>query len=147
MKRQACAVAIAVALTSPAFAADSCNQKMTAGSWVARCEGLLPSPSGLADARILATCSVSKDAFWNCAGVANVGGAIVNQTLQGQAQNHADCTGFISYQQQINGQPAPPLDAAYVILDGGERIWGLPVSGGITSCTLRRLSRDQSLGD
>jgi hypothetical protein len=141
-------MAVVVALlTAPAFAGDSCNQKMTAGSWATRCEGSLPGPDGLADARILGTCSVSKDAFWNCTTSANLGGVVVTQTLQGQAQNHADCTGFINYQQQINGQPAPPLDATYVILDGGDVIWGLPVSGGVTSCTLKRLSKDQSLGN
>jgi hypothetical protein len=147
MKRQAFIAVVCALLTSPAFAGDSCNQQMTAGSWVVRCEGLLPGPGGLADARVLGTCSVSKDALWNCTASANLGGTIVNQTLQGQAQNNADCTGFISYEQQINGQPAPPLDANYVILEGGDVIWGLPISGGITSCTLRRVSKDRSLGN
>jgi hypothetical protein len=100
----------------------------------------------LANTRILGTCTTTKDAYWTCTASANLGGVRLDQTLQGQAQNHADCTGFISYQQTFNGFPGPQLDIDFVILEGGDEIWGLPRPGGpgeVVSCTLKRLSKDQ----
>ena len=61
-------------------------------------------------ARSLGTCVTTKDAFWRCTGQVNVSGTVLQQELQGQANNHADCTGNIVYNQQINGAPAGQLD-------------------------------------
>jgi hypothetical protein len=70
---------------------------------------------------------------------------IVPQTVQGQAINNPDCTGTIHYEQTLGGQPADPIDINYVILDEGDTIWGLPISGGaLLACTLRRISEDKS---
>jgi len=127
-----------------AFAAPACDQRTTAGTWMARCEGELPAPTPT-PARSLITCVASRDAFWKCSGTVNLGGMIIPQTVQGQAQNNPDCTGVIHYEQTLGGQPAPPLDINYVILDGGDTIWGLPLnSGGVLACTLRRVSPGNS---
>jgi hypothetical protein len=97
---------------------------------------------GLALTRSLYTCSATREGQWECAGSANLGGGIVSQNLLGQAQNHPDCTGFIHYEQTFNGQPGPPLDINYVILEDGDAIWGLPLnSGGVLACTLSRIAK------
>jgi hypothetical protein len=86
-----------------------------------------PDPTA---ARSLGTCTATRDAFWNCTGDVNLGGAIIAQTFQGQAHNNADCTGTIHYETTLGGQPAPPLDINFLILDGGDTIWGLPLNSG-----------------
>ena len=140
MKRHACVAAVLSLLMSPAFAGPSCDQRTTTGTWAFRCEGKLSAPDPT-PARSLGTCTATRDAYWRCTGDVNLGGVIVPQAVQGQAHNNADCTGSIRYEQTIGGQPAPPLDINYVILDGGDTIWGLPLnSGGVLTCSLRRLS-------
>src|SRR4029453_12833628 len=103
MKRQACFAAIVATIMSPAFGGAFCDQKTTAGMWSFRCEGELPAPSPT-PTRSLGTCTTTRDAYWTCSGSVNLGGAILSQAVQGQAQNNADCTGFIHYEQTINGQ-------------------------------------------
>ena len=143
MKCHACVASVLSLLMSPAFGGSSCDQRTTTGAWMFRCEGELPVPDPTA-ARSLGTCTATRDAFWNCTGDVNLGGAIIAQTFQGQAHNNADCTGTIHYEQTLGGQPAPALDINYLILDGGDTIWGLPLnSGGVLTCTLRRLSANK----
>ena len=108
-------------LASTAFAAPACKQHTTTGTWAFKCEGELPVA---VPARSLGTCVTSKEAYWRCTGQANAGGTILQQELQGQASNHADCTGNIVYDQKINGAPAGQLDINYVIVDNGNAIWG-----------------------
>jgi hypothetical protein len=73
---------------------------------------------------LLGTCSASDTAYRTCPGRFNIGGVVVQQgqTLKGQANNSEDCTGFISYQTAVFGQPGPNLDIRYVIWDDGDRI-------------------------
>lgn len=72
----------------------------------------------------------------------NLGGQIVSQTLQGQANTLPNCTGTISYAQALGGQYIGQLDIQYVLSDGGDAISGLPVnSGGVLSCSLKRISK------
>ena len=143
VKRQSFVAAVLfVATVSPALAGPACTQKMTAGNWAVRCEGELPTMAGLAPTRSLYICTVTREGQWECSGTANLGGTLVSQTLLGQAQNEPDCTGFIHYEQTFNGQPGPPLEANYVILDDGSAIWGLPTnSGGVLACTLSRIDK------
>jgi hypothetical protein len=141
MKHAAFIAAICSLFASPAFAAPACDARTTAGNWAFRCEGELPAPGPTAT-RSLGTCVASRSGFFDCTGSVNLGGAVLPQAVQGQAHNNADCTGTIHYEQQIGGQPAPPLDINYVILDNGDTIWGLPLnSGGVLACTLRRMSQ------
>jgi len=131
-------IAMAV-LAAPAIAAPACTQRTTAGTWSFKCEGELPVG---VPTRSLGTCVTSKEAYWQCTGQVNAGGTILQQQVQGQATNNADCTGHIVYDQTINGVPAGQLDINYVILDNGNTIWGLPLnSGGVLACTLRRIDR------
>ena len=136
-------IAIGMALlASPALAAPACTQRTTTGTWAFKCEGELPVG---VPTRSLGTCVTSKEAYWRCTGQVNAGGTILQQEVQGQATNHADCTGNIVYDQKINGAPAGQLDINYVILDNGNAIWGLPLnSGGVLACTLKRMDREPS---
>ena len=148
MKTTAVLIAAACSLlAAPVFAGPpACDARTTTGNWAFRCEGELPAPT-LTPTRSLGTCVVSRTGFFNCTGSVNLGGMVVPQAVQGQAHNNADCTGTIRYEQQIGGQPAPPLDINYVILDDGDTIWGLPInSGGVLSCTLRRVSDGKGRG-
>ena len=103
----------------PALAGQQCSPHTTRGFWVAACDGYLaPAPGApLQPTRLLATCTSSRTAFWDCEGTVNVGGQILPQVLHGQANNNPDCTGTITYTQTIFGQPAPDLNIRYVILD------------------------------
>jgi hypothetical protein len=143
MNRQACAAILCTLIVSPAVAGPACD-KSSQGTWVVRCEGELPGPGGLALTRLLGHCNVNRSNYWTCDANANLGGVRVQQTQQGQAQNNADCTGFITFQQTFNGFPGPSLDIDYAILDNGDEIWGLPRPvnpGEVLACTLKRVSK------
>jgi hypothetical protein len=144
MKHRVLAAAVLACLATPTFAGPACDANTTKGTWVARCEGDLATPGGVVNSRLLATCNASKDNYWICAGNTNAGGQRVEQALRGQAVVNADCTGFISYQQTINGFPAPQIDIDYVVLENGDEIWGLPrpaAPGEVVACSLKRLSK------
>ena len=131
----------------PALAAPHCAPQTTQGYWEGTCDGYLtpppPAPAVLVPSRLLATCTASKTAYWECKGTLNLGGTILEQALHGQANNNSDCTGTITYTQTIFGQPAPDLNIRYVIRDNGDTINGLPVDPGqVLSCVLHRISVD-----
>lgn len=127
---------------STALAGMPCHQQTTRGTWAYTCEGTLPTPSPTST-RMLGTCVASKSAYWNCEGNVNLGGQIIPHSLQGQASNNANCTGFISYAHTLGGVPAGTLDITYVIANNGNELSGLPVnSGGVLSCSLKRIGGD-----
>ena len=82
--------------------------------------------------------------MWDCAGQINLGGTVLDQTLQGQATNRANCTGTITYANTVGGQSQGTLNIFYVISDSGAVISGLPTNPGVVlACSLRRIgSRD-----
>lgn len=131
----------------PALAGQQCSPQTTRGFWAATCDGYLaPAPGQpLQPTRLLATCTSSRTAFWDCEGTVNVGGQILPQVLHGQAINDENCTGTITYTQTIFSQPAPDLNIRYVILDDGDTIKGLPVdSGQVLSCVLNRIGKHEA---
>ncbi|MCC6195437.1 MAG: hypothetical protein IT518_13315 [Burkholderiales bacterium] len=124
-----------------AYAGPACTQQTTRGTWAYTCEGQLPAPDPT-PTRMLGSCTASSTGYWTCNGNVNLGGQIIPHTLQGQAQNQPDCTGTISYEHTLGGAPAGTLDIRYVIAGGGQSIDGLPTnSGGVLSCSLRRIGR------
>ena len=132
-------------LSMPATAGPSCSNATIGGNYMFTCEGLLsPAPGApLLPARSLGTCKSSKTGSITCEALVNVNGTILTQGLVGNAQTDADCTGDVSYQQTINGQPAGELNAHYTVRDNGDTINGLPTDAGqVLSCTLKRRSRD-----
>jgi hypothetical protein len=144
MRKNLCLIAAACFASLSVLAAPHCDPATTKGVWEYTCDGYLtpppPAPAALAPARLLGTCNASSSAYWSCTGTVNLGGTILDQELQGQANNNADCTGTITYAQKIFGQPAPDLNIRYVIWDQGARISGLPVDAGqVLSCRLHRI--------
>jgi hypothetical protein len=138
MKMSLFIVAVLGCGASLAIAAPQCTQQTTRGYWGFTCEGELPA--GGASLRSLGTCTASRTAFWDCTATVNLGGQIVSQELHGQAHNNADCTGNITYEQTLGGQPAGQLQINYVIFDQGDAIKGLPTnSGGVLACSLKRI--------
>jgi hypothetical protein len=139
------ALAGALLLADAAQANRACNAETTKGRWMYTCEGTLPAPPTFelqANTRILGSCTATRAGVFTCEGTANLGGAILSQGLVGQAVTAASCRGTISYTQTINGGPAPHLDIVYVVNDDGDAINGLPTnSGGVLSCTLRRIDK------
>lgn len=139
MNRLAHLAIVLCAFAPAAYAAPRCDQDTTQGTWVYTCEGTLPTPNQT-ETRILGRCSANRTGYFTCAGNANVGGQIVAQALQGQANSNANCTGRIVYAQTLGGAPAGTLDIQYVISEKGDAIDGLPTnSGGVLSCRLKRI--------
>jgi hypothetical protein len=135
------ALAGALLMADAAHASRPCSNDVTRGQWMYTCEGTLPAPAQTAT-RILGTCSASRSGFFACEGTVNLGGMMVPQGLQGQANTQSSCRGTISYQQTLGGQPAGTLDIEYVVSESGDVINGLPTnSGGVLACTLRRIDR------
>jgi hypothetical protein len=99
------------------------------------------SNAPLVPAKGLATVTVDENGtFKSINGTISLGGVILNQTVVGTPVLNSDCTGTITYTQTINGRPASPLDIAFVVSDGGDKIDGLSAdAGSVFSCHLTRL--------
>ena len=55
---------------------------------------------------------------------------------------NGDCTGSISYDQKLNGQPAPKLNIITHTLDSGNEIRGMAIDAGANmTCHLVLMSR------
>lgn len=146
MNKRPYAPLLLCAFVSSAFAGPRCDQETTQGSWVYTCEGTLPAsaqtspPPAQINSRILGRCAANRSGYFSCEGTVNFGGTVVAQTLNGQANNHQNCTGRIVYTQTVAGFPADPLDIQYVISEKGDAIDGLPTnSRGVLSCRLVRI--------
>jgi hypothetical protein len=75
-------------------------------------------------------------------GKVSIGGAIADQTVSGSASINTDCTGTISYDQKINGQPAPKLNIVFNVLGNGDEIHGMSVDPGTAIlCKLVRTNK------
>jgi hypothetical protein len=133
-------------LTNIAAAAQQCTARSTAGRYLVVCEGFLsPAPnSPLVPARELATVvSDSSGTFKSTDGILTLGGIILHSTVIGTGVTKPDCTVTITYQQTINGQPAPDLHIAYVISKSGDVIDGIDTDpGAVFSCHLVRIANE-----
>lgn len=78
------------ALANQGSQQPSCTQQTIRGSWMYTCEGALPTPNPT-PTRMLGTCTASQTAYWTCQGTVNLGGGILAQALQGQANNLPNC--------------------------------------------------------
>jgi hypothetical protein len=129
-------------IATPALAGEACNAATTRGFYGFTCDGYLAPAAGvsLQFARSLGTCSADRHGVFTCEATVNVAGQPLVQGLTGQSVTNADCTGTITYQQTIFGQPVPDLHIRYFVLDDGDTIKGLPLdSGQVLSCVLKRI--------
>ena len=143
MNKRSMAVLVLSSFASAAMASPRCDQETLQGSWVYTCEGTIPAPTQTA-ARLLGRCTASRTGYFNCEGNFNLGGSVLANTLQGQSNTNANCTGRIVYSVTLAGKPAAPLDIQYVVSERGDAINGLPTNtGGVLSCRLARIGGGQ----
>lgn len=132
-----------LAFLAPAWG-QVCSTHTVQGTYSVTCTGYLsPAPNApLVPFTALATIQGDSHGNISGAGKASVGGAIVDQTFSGTATVKSDCTSTVSYDQKINGQPAPKLNIVAHVLDDGKEIRGMAVdAGAVLSCNLRLMSR------
>jgi hypothetical protein len=123
--------------------AQQCSPRMTAGRYVVTCDGFLtPAPGApLLPAKMLSVSSSDRHGNITGTGTMSLGGTILQQTVAGTEQLNPDCTGTVTYQTWINGQPGPPLNITFVVSEEGDVMDGLGTdAGGVFACKLHRIS-------
>jgi hypothetical protein len=145
MKNHIAALALAalfVALSAAqAKAQDKCSNRTTTGKYVVVCNGFLtPAPNApLVPAKELALAVGDRSGTFTATGTISVGGTILKATVKGTQQLNPDCTGTITYQQTIDGQPGPPLDITFIVSQNGDTVDGLVTDpGAVFACKLTR---------
>jgi len=131
-----------VVLACSGLFAQSCSTRTTVGRYVVTCDGFLtPGPNApLVPAKILATATADTNGTFSGPGTISLGGTVIPMSVVGTEQINRDCTGTISYNLTLGGQPGPPLDIAFVVSDGGLTINGLVTDqGAVFGCTLKRM--------
>lgn len=123
--------------------AQQCSPRMTAGKYVVTCDGFLPPAPGapLLPAKLLSVATSDRHGNIAGTGTMSLGGTILQQTVAGTEQLNPDCTGSVTYQTWINGQPGPPLNITFVVSEEGDVMDGLGTdAGGVFACKLKRVS-------
>ena len=80
---------------------------------------------------------------WHGYGKVSLNGTILPWTHNTRANDpgtvNPDCTGSVTYEVTVGGQPAPDAHFEYVIVDNGREVKGFPVDAGYAvSCQLIR---------
>ncbi len=120
---------------------QQCSTRTTAGKYATVCDGFLtPAPGApLVPAKSLAVTTGDRYGNFTGTGTISLGGTILQQTVAGTEQINPDCTGTITYQTWINGQPGPPLDITFFVSQNGDTIDGLVTDAGtVYACKLTR---------
>jgi hypothetical protein len=143
MKKALSILALIVFLLGFAFAEQGkqCSNRTNTGKYVTVCDGFLtPAPGAPSvPAKLLGVAIVDRYGNITGDGTVSIGGMIVQQTVQGTETVNPDCTGSITYQTWINGQPGPPLSFTFILSQNGDLTNGLSTdSGSVLSCTLTR---------
>lgn len=134
----------AVLLSATPLWAEQCSNRTTQGRYVVVGEGYLsPGPNApLVPAKLLGTVTGDQNGMYSGTGTVSIGGQVFVQEVVGTQKLNPDCTGFISYKQTINEQPAPNISFNFVVSDDGDRIDGLSADpGAVFSAVLRRLDK------
>ncbi len=139
-------VCLTTILLAPAWAQNTgaCSNATTHGTYSVTCSGFMSPAAGAPQAPFSAIGVVTGtwSGKFSGGGKASLGGMTVDQTVSGMAVTNDDCTGTISYDQKINGQPAGKLNIVFHVLDDGKEIRGMGVDAGANLlCTLRLMSR------
>lgn len=137
-----CVLAFGLNVLPLAAQGTICSTATIRGNWGVACDGALtPAPGApLTQTKILGTCVGNIGGFFECEATVSLAGAIVTQSMKGQANVNENCTLAIKYSQTINGQPAPDVNIRAVILDSGRKIKGLSVDPGtMLACKLERM--------
>ena len=123
--------------------AQQCSPKTTEGRYLVICDGfLVPGPNApLLPSKLLATVTSDENGtFRSSDSRLTIGGTFLHQVIVGTEVLSPDCTGTITYAVTVNGQPAPPLNFAFVVSENGKQIDGLGIDPGtVFSCRLSRM--------
>ena len=146
MKNLIFALTVLVLVSAAPMWAQSgaCSTQTIRGSYALTCTGLVSPAANAPQVPFSAIGTITTTWSGNVVGGAKVslGGAILDQAASGTAVVNSDCTGSVSYDQKLNGQPAPKLNTVFHVLDDGKEIRGMAVDPGSTlSCNLRLISR------
>jgi len=140
--------AVVLVLAVPAAAQDngsgSCSTQTVRGNYSVTCTGFVSPAANAPQVPFTAMAALACTWGGSCtaAGMVSLGGAILQQSVSGVAVVNPDCTGTITYDQKLNGQPGPKLNIIFHILDGGNQMLGMSVDPGTNMlCTLRLISR------
>jgi hypothetical protein len=121
-----------------------CSIETIRGAYSGTCTGWITPAPNASMVRQAAIFTVVTDSDGNTTGggKVSIGGTIVDQAVTGTASISTDCTGSISYDQKINGQPAPKLNIVFNVLGNGDEIRGMSVDPGtVILCKLVRTSK------
>lgn len=135
---------VSMLLVANGLQAQQCSNKMTAGRYLVICDGYMqPAPNApLLPARGLSVATSDRYGNISGAGTVNLGGMTVQQTVSGTQTLQPDCTGTVTYNQTINGNPGPPINITFVVSQHGDRIDGLVTDrGAVFACVLTRISQ------
>jgi hypothetical protein len=141
--RCAMILVIGLLLLSPSWG-QSCSNATIHGTYALTCSGYVSPAANAPQLPFSAIGAIKIEYNGSAAGTAkaSLGGAILDQVVSGIAVVNADCTSTVSYDQKLNGQPAPKLNIVAHILDDGKEIRGMSVDPGSTMlCSLRLISR------
>ena len=131
---------VILGLAAQAFA-QKCTTRTTAGTYAVVCDGFLsPGPGApLVPAKQLTAATADRNGTFTGTGTISIGGTILQQTAAGTEQLNPDCTGTITFQTTINGQPGPSLNITFFVSQNGDTIDGLIVDPGtVFACKLTR---------
>ena len=140
------AVIFTLILLVPAWGQNgpACTPATTRGTYSVLCTGYLSPAPNTPQFPVSILGVVTGDWNGNFTGSAqmSLGGMFYAQTVKGPLVINSDCTGSISYDQKLNGQPAPKLNIAVHVLDSGQEIRGMGVDAGTNlTCHLKLISR------
>lgn len=124
----------------------SCNLRSAMGGYGYSCTGVAPNPfNNFAVEPFAAYGYVFGDGIghWNGYGKVSFNGTVVpwthNTRPNAPGTVNPDCTGAVTYQVTVGGQPVPDSHFEYVIVDNGREVKGFPVDQGYAvSCQLVR---------
>src|SRR5581483_6583622 len=127
-------VSLLVILLVPAWAQDpgSCSTSTIRGSYSVTCSGYISPAAGAPQmpATMIGIVNGTWAGLFTGGGKMSLAGTLVDQTVTGTATVNTDCTGSISYDQKINGQPAGKLNITFHVIGNGDMIRGMSVDPG-----------------
>jgi hypothetical protein len=134
----------AITLAVPVMAQQICTSKSGRGAYGYSCTGVAPNPAdGFKVEPFAAYGVVTSDGEgqWHGYGKVSFDGAVLSWTHDTRpsepATVNADCTGSVTYQVTVAGNPVPDAHFEYVIVNEGREIKGFPIDPGYAvSCQL-----------
>ncbi len=142
MKTKTTLLLVSVLLAIAAFGQSpnkSCNLRSAEGAYGYSCSGSYGGQPFAAYGYVFS----DGQGQWHGYGKVSLNGTILPWTHNTRPNDPAtvnpDCTGAVTYEVTIAGQPAPDAHFEYVIVDNGHEVKGFPVDAGYAvSCQLIR---------